>query len=284
MAWREKREEIEARTPGVRKSFVYAYSLQDYEHDYGAAYQKPGLLARFFALVLKAVPKVGPFKPLAFEPLAFDVEQLFLESAVASRTRYQQSIAALRRGQLHLPNIDFDTGVPPAPGKNRLADRTYADLLHKLAGRDFKEVPDAVRHDCSGTSLPSARKRRRSRFRGGRGASSNTSRRGSRGLEGRPASRVSGGTRELYCLSLVRRLGLKPAGQQAIGRQRQVFAGDLIDTVGSDRVEPALEPFEPAAFLQVPDWKFEMLTRAAGGFSKVTEPSPPCCGSRRRAM
>jgi len=148
LAWRDKREEIEERSPGVTEaSFVYAYSLQDYERDYGAAYKKPGLLARFFALLLKAVPKVGPFKPLAFEPLAFDVEQLFLESAVASRTRYQESIAALRRGRLHLPNIDFDTGAPPAPGKNRLADRTYADLLHKLAGRDFKEVPDAVRHE-----------------------------------------------------------------------------------------------------------------------------------------
>jgi hypothetical protein len=148
LAWRDKREEIEERSPGVTEaSFVYAYSLQDYERDYGATYKKPGLLARFFALVLKVVPKIGPFKPLAFEPLAFDVEQLFLESAAASRTRYQESIAALRRGQLHLPNIDFDTGVPPAPGKNRLADRTYADLLHKLAGHDFKEVPDAVRHE-----------------------------------------------------------------------------------------------------------------------------------------
>lgn len=146
IAWRDKREEIEERTPGVTEaSFVYAYSPQDFERDYGTSYRKPGLLARFLSLLLKVVPKVGPFKPLAFEPLSADVEHLFLESTQAAQERYRIALRALRRKALELPNRDFDTGLPPAPGRNRLADKTYADLLHKLAEDHFAEVRAPLR-------------------------------------------------------------------------------------------------------------------------------------------
>jgi hypothetical protein len=142
IAWRDKREEIERRSPGVTEgSFVYGYSVQDFERDYGTTYRKPGLLARFLSLLLKIVPKVGPFRPLAFEPLSPEVEQLFVESRSEAQERYAAALRALRRGALDLPNRDFDTGALPAPGRNRLADKTYADLLHKLAARDFERVP-----------------------------------------------------------------------------------------------------------------------------------------------
>ena len=146
IAWRDKREEIEERSPGITEAaFVYTYSVRDYERDYGAGYRKPGFVARFLSMLLKVVPKVGPFRPLAFEPLSPEVERLFLDSAVAARTRYQTALRALRRGDLHLPNTDFDTGTPPVAGRNRLADKTYADLLHKLARRDFADVPNSLR-------------------------------------------------------------------------------------------------------------------------------------------
>jgi len=147
LAWRDKREEIEKRTPGVTEgSFVYAYSRLDFERDYGARYRKPGLLARCLTLLLKIVPKIGPFKPLAFEPLSQDVEHLFLNSAAAARERYRVALGALRTAAPDLPNVDFDTGVPPVPGVNRLADKTYADLLHKLAKDDFVKAPAPLRH------------------------------------------------------------------------------------------------------------------------------------------
>ena len=172
LAWRDKREEIEQRTPGVTEaSFVYAYSLQDFERDYGTSYTKPGVLARVLSLLLKVVPKVGPFKPLAFEPLSSDVEHLFLESAEAARERYRTALRALRRAALDLPNTDFDTGAPPAPGRNRLADKTYADLLHKLAEDDFAEVGAPLRRQLqaffradggpSGSAPPLGRRTRR---------------------------------------------------------------------------------------------------------------------------
>jgi hypothetical protein len=145
IAWRDKREEIEQRSPGVTEAtFVYAYSAADYERDYGTQYRKPGLLARFLSMLLKIVPKVGPFRPLAFEPLSADVEQLFLESAEAARARYQVALGAVRQPRFQLPNTDFDTGAAPLAGRNRLADKTYTDLLHKLARRDFADVPEPL--------------------------------------------------------------------------------------------------------------------------------------------
>jgi Zinc dependent phospholipase C len=118
IAWRDHRDEIEARSPGI--------------------------LARILSVLLKVVPKIGPFKPLAFEPLSPDVERLFVESAEAARRRYRAALRALRRSDFDLPNTDFDTGAAPAAGRNRLADETYADLLHKLAKRDFETVPEPL--------------------------------------------------------------------------------------------------------------------------------------------
>lgn len=146
IAWRDKREEIEAQTPGITEAaFVYTYTAADYDREFGTKYRKPGFLARTLAFLLKIVPKIGPFRPLAFEPLTADVEQLFLESFEASRNRYRTALQALHQRTLQLPNTDFDTGRPPARGANALADETYADLLHKLAGRRFDGVSPELR-------------------------------------------------------------------------------------------------------------------------------------------
>jgi hypothetical protein len=51
VAWREKHDEIVARTPDVsEKSFVYLLTRQEYEHDYGIKYRKPSFLARTIGL------------------------------------------------------------------------------------------------------------------------------------------------------------------------------------------------------------------------------------------
>jgi hypothetical protein len=146
IAWREKREEIERRTPGVtEQSFVYAISKREYEREFGTKYRKPGFFSRLLAFCLKILPKVGPMRPLAFEPLTPDVERWFLESVTVSRTRYRAALQKLRGGPLTLANTDFDTGRAGKLGENALADETNADLLHKLAGRRGEAMPPAVR-------------------------------------------------------------------------------------------------------------------------------------------
>ena len=146
IAWREKHEEIAKRTPDVtEQAFVYTLSRQDYERDYGTKYRKPGVFSRILAFLLKIVPKVGPFRPLDFEPLTADAERLFDESVAASRARYRALLQELRARRLTLPDTDFDTGHGPVFGDNGLADETNADLLHKLAKDHFTGVPPELR-------------------------------------------------------------------------------------------------------------------------------------------
>ena len=133
LAWREKRDEILARTPDVtEQTFVYTMTRQQYEERYGTGYRKPGLFVRFVVAIFKVLPKFGPFRPLAFEPLSADTERMFLESFTASREQYLQMLRALGNGRLALSDTDLDTGKRPSAGVNELADKTYAELLAKL--------------------------------------------------------------------------------------------------------------------------------------------------------
>jgi hypothetical protein len=150
LAWRDKHDEIVERTPeATQRSFVYALTRQDYEREFGTGYRKPSVLARTVGFILKILPKVGPLKPLAFEPLTSDAEHLFIESGRLAQGRYEALLEALKARRLALSNTDFDTGKAPTPGANRLTDETYAALLRKLAHHEDVEPPLALRRNIN---------------------------------------------------------------------------------------------------------------------------------------
>jgi hypothetical protein len=151
LAWREKRDEILAATPGLsERDVVYTLTERQYRTTYGTTYRKPGFLARFVVLIFKIVPKFGPFKPLAFEPLTPETDRMFVESFTAARDRYRMALTALRSRQLTLEDTDLDTGHKPVAGINALADETYADLLAELAERQFTGVSPELRGNING--------------------------------------------------------------------------------------------------------------------------------------
>lgn len=150
LAWRDKQDEILKINPNVdRTAFVYAFSQRDYEQAFGTTYRKPGFFARFLIFVAKIVPKVGPFRPLAFRPLTPEAEQLFLESLSTAREAYRTSLAALSAGRLELPDTDLDTGEHTEQSVNILADETYAALLERLSGKAFATVSPELRADLN---------------------------------------------------------------------------------------------------------------------------------------
>ncbi|MGZ4855409.1 MAG: zinc dependent phospholipase C family protein, partial [Candidatus Angelobacter sp.] len=62
-----KKDELVKENPSLaKKKFLYNLKRSEYEKEWGKTYQKPGLGARIMALIFKIIPKVGPFKAIAF--------------------------------------------------------------------------------------------------------------------------------------------------------------------------------------------------------------------------
>jgi hypothetical protein len=160
VAWEKKRDEIERLAPHVQRSaFVYVYSRNQYNQDFGTEYRRPGIFARFFVWVVRVMPKIGPFKALAFETPTPEAEKLFTDSFKTSRDQYRMLLTAVRGNRLDLRNTDFDTGRPSMRGEYQLADDTYAELLSRLTSMKAAVVPAGVRADIRrfyGTVDPAA--------------------------------------------------------------------------------------------------------------------------------
>ena len=148
VAWELKKDEIEKNSPGItRDKFIYNLSRADYEKEFGRDYEKPGFGAKMTAWFVRVVPKVGPFKALAFKPPTPEAERMFMESFNATLDRYRAMLVQVQGGNLDLQNTDFDTGRPTRAGEYELADETYAKLLEKLAKNDFKTTSPELRRD-----------------------------------------------------------------------------------------------------------------------------------------
>jgi len=149
-AWREKHDDIEKANPKAsRQTFVLVYGRAAYEKDYGNNYKKPKLLARFLAFIYRFIPKIGPLKPLSFKVPTPEADDLFVRAVAEANTRFAREIADYRGGSLDLRNTDFDTGAPAQAGEYHLADETYAELLHRLAKKDFEGAEPALRRNIA---------------------------------------------------------------------------------------------------------------------------------------
>lgn len=132
-----------------KDALVYTFTRSQFEQEFGTTYQKPGMLARFVVLVMKVMPKVGPFRPLAFDPPTPEAERLFQESFARSKAIYREALGEVRANRLTLANTDFDTGQPTRRGEYAMADEAYAELVKKLADRKPAEVPQAMRENIT---------------------------------------------------------------------------------------------------------------------------------------
>ena len=145
-AWEAKKDEIVKLTPGVtRNKFIYNLSRSSYQKEWGSEYEKPGFFAKLLAFVFRIIPKIGPFKALAFRPATPETERLFMASFNVSLDRYRSFLNQVNAGHLDLKNENLDTGEPTRPGSYELADKTYAKLLDKLAAHKFENVQPPLR-------------------------------------------------------------------------------------------------------------------------------------------
>lgn len=136
-----RRKEIVRDTPNFNeKEFLYHLSRTSYQKEWGKGYRTPGAGARFLSFLLKVVPKVGPFRAVAFKIPTTQTEDMYIKSIDQTVDHYGVLLTDVKDGELQLTNLDCDTGRGTSLGEYPLADKTYARLLDDLAKHDFAEV------------------------------------------------------------------------------------------------------------------------------------------------
>jgi len=143
-----RRDEIVHDTPNFNeKKFLYHLSRASYQKEWGNGYRKPGFGTRVLAFFLRIVPKVGPFKALAFKVPTTQTEDMYVKSINATLDDYSAQLRLQKAGDLKLADMDFDTGKPTRAGEYSLADKAYAHLLDDLAKHNFDHATPELRQN-----------------------------------------------------------------------------------------------------------------------------------------
>jgi hypothetical protein len=131
----------------AKKKFLYRLSRSDYEKEWGKDYKKDGFKTRLFAVLLRYMPKIGPFKALAFNSPTPQTAEMYFKSINTTVDQYRAYLQQVRAGSLELTNSDFDTGKETKAAEYSLTDETYAKLLGQLEGRKFALTSPDLRNN-----------------------------------------------------------------------------------------------------------------------------------------
>ncbi len=159
IALRTHKKDMMKETPDfAKKKFLYRLSRSEYEKEWGKDYTKPDFGTRVWSVLLRYMPKIGPFKVLAFNNPTPQTEDLYFKSINKTVDQYRIYLQQVRAGSLDLANCDFDTGKETEATEYSLTDETYAKLLGQLTKRKFDltspELRDNILMFYSDLSLP----------------------------------------------------------------------------------------------------------------------------------
>lgn len=171
VALQTHKKDLMRETPNfAQRRFLYHLSRSDYEREWGKTYSKPGFGTRVLSVLLRYIPKVGPFKGMGFDNPTPQTEDLYIKSINATVDQYRVYLEAVHAGTLVLPNCDLDDGKPTKAAEYTLADETYASLLVRLAARRFDGTSPQLRDNILGfysdLSLPIETRRDPVRWQG----------------------------------------------------------------------------------------------------------------------
>jgi|SRR5450631_978843 len=138
VALQTHKKELMRETPDfAKRKFLYRLSRSDYEKQWGKDYKKPGIGTRILSTLLRYMPRVGPFKGLAFKSPTPQTEDLYFKSINMTVDQYRAFLEEVRNDKLVLPNFDLDSGQATKAAEYSLTDDAYAKLLTQLAERKF---------------------------------------------------------------------------------------------------------------------------------------------------
>jgi len=159
VALRTHEKDMMKETPDFAKQkFLYRLSRSDYEKEWGKDYKRDGFKTRFLAILLRFMPKIGPFKALAFNNPTAQTEDMYFKSINTTVDQYRIYLTQAGAGSLQLTNTDFDTGKETKAAEYSLTDETYAKLLAQLTALKFDLTSPDLRENIlnfySDLSLP----------------------------------------------------------------------------------------------------------------------------------
>lgn len=141
-----RKKEIVHDTPNFsEKKFLYYVSRKDYEKDWGTEYRRPGAGTRILSFFLRIVPKVGPFKAVAFKIPTTQTEDMYIKSIDLTIDDYRGLLRESRDPHFALTNKDYDTGRDTRAGEYKLTDETYQRLLSGQAKHHFDNMSPELR-------------------------------------------------------------------------------------------------------------------------------------------
>src|ERR1700681_3568191 len=169
IALRTHKKDLQQETPNfAKRKFLYRLSRSDYEKEWGKDYKKDSFKIHLFAILLRYMPKVGPFKALAFNNPTAQTEDLYFKSINTTVDQYRIYLKQVASDSLDLPNSDFDTGKPTKAAEYSLTDETYAKLLGQLVARKFDlaspELRENILNFYADLSLPLETKKNPARW------------------------------------------------------------------------------------------------------------------------
>ena len=146
VALQTHKKDLMRETPDfAKKKFLYRLSRSDYERQWGKDYVKPGPGTRILSTLLRYMPRVGPFRGLAFKNPTPQTEDLYFKSINLTVDQYRAFLEEVRTDSLVLPNADLDTGDATKAAEYSLTDETYANLLAQLSARKFDRTSPELR-------------------------------------------------------------------------------------------------------------------------------------------
>ena len=171
VALQTHKKEFMRETPNfARHKFLYRLSRSDYEKEWGKDYVKPGLGTRILSTLLRYMPKIGPFKGLAFNNPTPQTEDLYIKSINTTVDEYRVFLKQVSTETLVLPNCDFDSGQATKAAEYSLTDDTYAKLLVRVSERKFDLMTPGLRENIlqfySDLSVPIDTKKDQVRWQG----------------------------------------------------------------------------------------------------------------------
>jgi len=148
-AWIIKRQDLIKTNPDLtERKFHYKMKRKEFEADFGKGREKAGFTATILSVIIRIAPKIGPLKSLKFKDPGPEGEKLFIKGFDTAVLEYEAALNKLQeRKEIPFADIDFDTGKLTVPGEYGLADKTYSDMVIKLAAGNFDQLTSPLKEN-----------------------------------------------------------------------------------------------------------------------------------------